>query len=421
MADAWNQEGVAGRCVDRYSEPERPSNDSQPDLQTTWGDDWEDGPTDQTLYTDEEDEGQEDMGPRPQARLRTLTATIKGGLRRLLPRFRKHSTNDDFDNGWNDQDTGEEAWNDEAWSDDEVFTTTPTTSSRLNKLASNFKGFLRRSVSKLKQRKAHCKDSDCVPAPEPWGFDEQVLAAQASKDTASKPLNFTDPLSPSTHVEAKDFLSRFLSTPRDLNIHPGKKHKLAMFMLRLCREACYEHVKLHAPRALTLLRFDSPDDLELQFWFDVLDSLRTEKAIPPAKPVKGEHEGYVDGLNVLRNKAEHREDFQSSLIKYLVWHLEKLDDKTRRRQLGEVLERLYRDECAVAARQLKAQTSMVVGGLDTNQGVGTPSSGAPTYGVVFPNTIPVGSSSDNSSQTAVDNVTITTASEPPCYTLAVED
>lgn len=361
------------------------------------------------------------MEPRPQARLRTLTATIKGGLRRLLPRFRKHSTNDDFDNGWNDQDTGEEAWNDEAWSDDEVFTTTPTTSSRLNKLASNFKGFLRRSVSKLKQRKAHCKDSDCVPAPEPWGFDEQVLAAQASKDTASKPLNFTDPLSPSTHVEAKDFLSRFLSTPRDLNIHPGKKHKLAMFMLRLCREACYEHVKLHAPRALTLLRFDSPDDLELQFWFDVLDSLRTEKAIPPAKPVKGEHEGYVDGLNVLRNKAEHREDFQSSLIKYLVWHLEKLDDKTRRRQLGEVLERLYRDECAVAARQLKAQTSMVVGGLDTNQGVGTPSSGAPTYGVVFPNTIPVGSSSDNSSQTAVDNVTITTASEPPCYTLAVED
>ena len=180
MADAWNQEGVAGRCVDWYSEPERPSNDSQPDLQTTWGDDWEDGPTDQTLYTDEEDEGQEDMEPRPQARLRTLTATIKGGLRRLLSRFRKHSANDDFDDGWNDQDTGEEAWNDEAWSDDDVFTTTPTTSSRLNKLASNFKGFLRRSVSKLKQRKAHCKDSDWVPATDPWGFDEQVLAAQAS-------------------------------------------------------------------------------------------------------------------------------------------------------------------------------------------------------------------------------------------------
>ena len=420
MADERNQESVAGRCVNWNSGLERPSNDSPADLQTTWGDDWEDGPTDQTLYTDE-DERQEDMEPRPQARLRTLTATIKGGLRRLLPRFRKYSANDDFDDGWNDQDTGDEAWNDEAWSDDEVFTTTPTTSSRLNKLASNFRGFLGRSVSKLKQRKAHCKDSDWVPAPDPWGFDEQRLAAQASKDTASNPLNFTDPLVPSSHVEAKDFLSRFLSTPRDLNIHPGKKHKLAMFMLRLCREACYEHVKLHAPRALTLLRIVSPDDLELQYWFNILDSLRTEKGIPPARPVKGEHEGYVDGLKTLRNKAEHREDFQSSLIEYLVWHLEKLDDKTRRRQLGDVLEQLYRDECAVAARRLEAQTNVVVGGLDTNQGVVTPSSGAPTHGVVSPNAIPIGSSSDNSSQTAVDNVTTTTASEPPCYTLAVED
>lgn len=276
-------------------------------------------------------------------------------------------------------------------------------------------------MTKLTLRKAHCKDSDWVPAPDPWGVDEQVFATQASRDSASKPLNFTDPPVPTSQIEAKDFLSRFLSTPRDLNIHPGKKHKLAMFMLRLCREACYEHVKLHAPRALTLLRIDSPDDLDLQFWFDVLDSLRTEKAIPPAKPVKVEHGGYVDGLKVLRNKAEHREDFQSSLIKYLVWHLEKLDDKTRRRQLRDVLEQLYRDECAVAPRRLEAQTNVVVGDLGTNQGVVTPSSGAPTYGVVSPNAMPIGSTSDNSSQTAVDNATITTASEPPCYTLAVED
>ncbi|KAI4099070.1 MAG: hypothetical protein LQ339_006143 [Xanthoria mediterranea] len=405
MADAWVQERVAGN-----SGPERPSNDSQADLQTTWRDNWDDSPADQTFCTDEQDEGKENMESRRQARLRTLTATIKCSLRRLLPRIRKHSANDDFDDGWNDQNTGDETWNDEAWSDDEVFTTTPTTSSRLNLLASNFRSFLRRSVTKLKLRKAHCKDSDWVPAPDPWGFDERVFAEQASEDTASKPLNFTDPLVPSSHIEAKDFLSRFLSTPRDFNIHPGKKHKLAMFMLRLCREASYEHVKLHAPLALALLRIDSPDDLELQYWFDILHSLRTEKGIPPARPVKGEHAGYVDGLKILRNKAEHREDSQSSLIKYLVWHLEKLDDKTRRRQLGDVLEQLYREEC------------VVVGGLNTNQGVGTPSSGAPTLGVVFPNAIPIGSSSDNSSQTAVDNIpATTTALKPPCYTLAVED
>ena len=88
MAAARNQESVAGRGVNLYSGPERPSNDSQAELQTTWGDDWEDGPADQTLHTDEEEEGKENMESRPQARLRTLTATIKSGLRRLLPRFR---------------------------------------------------------------------------------------------------------------------------------------------------------------------------------------------------------------------------------------------------------------------------------------------------------------------------------------------
>ncbi|KAI4257639.1 MAG: hypothetical protein L6R42_005529 [Xanthoria sp. 1 TBL-2021] len=356
MADVWNEEVVSGGSVDWNSVPEEPSRGIQGDLQTTWEENWDDGPAEQTDDWNEgteEEEEEEEVESSRRARLRTLTATIKGGLRRRLAHLRRHSAKDDLDDGWNDQDTA-----DAAWSDDGVFTTNPTTSSRLTKLASNFRGLVKRSVPKLARSKAHSKDNERAPAPEVWGYvspeeieAERALAAHASKEAASEPLNFTDPLLSFPDVEGEDFLSRFLSKTRLIAIHLERKHKLAMFMLRLCQEACYEHVKMHAPRALTLLQINAADDIEFQYWFDIIDSLRWKEKIPKGRVLKGENPGYNDGLKMLRHTAEHRLDYDSKPIKYVVWHLEKLDDEPRRSELGSALEQVYRNECEVAARK----------------------------------------------------------------------
>lgn len=82
MADVWNEEVVSGGSVDWNSVPEEPSRGIQGDLQTTWEENWDDGPAEQTDDWDEgteEEEEEEEVESSRRARLRTLTATIKGG------------------------------------------------------------------------------------------------------------------------------------------------------------------------------------------------------------------------------------------------------------------------------------------------------------------------------------------------------
>ncbi|KAL8849063.1 MAG: hypothetical protein Q9221_005962 [Calogaya cf. arnoldii] len=319
-----------------------------------------------------------------QGRLWKLAANIKCSLRHPVARLRKLPANDNIDDGWNNQDT--EDWAGENTEEHEA----------------------KRALEQPN-------------APLAWDPETpQEIAAQRALEELDKPaaetLDFTDPL----------------------------PHDNQDFLLRLCQEAYFEHVKMHAPRELTVLQISSPDAIEFQYWLDIIVSLRFEGKIPKAPVIKGENPGWYDGVNMLRHTAEHRLlDYDSKLIEYVVWHLRKLDDEPRRSQLASALEQIYRDECTVAAAR-EAHTNAFVEDLEIEQqGTTSPVSiqryqQAPvsiqqyqeplatpsTHSTIFlglSSTTLVGSVSDDSSHTVADDLpSVTTTLEPPTYLPAIE-
>ncbi|KAL8649647.1 MAG: hypothetical protein Q9226_005488 [Calogaya cf. arnoldii] len=410
MTDTWNQESDPG-SMDWNSVP---ASDHRDDLQTAW-EDWDNRATDQTYrlsnisrYTDRSDAEESEIETSPKPRLRKLAATFKRNLRHPFARLRKLPASDNIDDGSNNQYTDDWAWE---------------------------------NTEELEAKQALAQPN----GPLDWACEgEGEIAAQRALEEldkpAAKPLDFTDPLS----HDGQDFLLRFLANPRHIAIHPERKHKLTMFMLRLCQEAYFEHVKMHAPWELTVLQISSSDAIEFQYWLDIIVSLRSEGKIPKAPVIKGENPGYYDGVNMLRHTAEHRLlDYDSKLIEYLVWHLRKLDDEPRRNQLASALEQVYRDECAVAAAR-EAHTNAFVEDLEieqqgttspvstrqyqqppvSNQQYQEPPTTPSTDSTIclgLSSTTLVGSSSDNSIHTVADDLpSVTTALEPPTYLPAIE-
>ncbi|KAL8779357.1 MAG: hypothetical protein Q9194_001492 [Teloschistes cf. exilis] len=81
-----------------------------------------------------------------------------------------------------------------------------------------------------------------------------------------KLLDFVAPLQESSSTsqssQEKSFLRHFLSERRSINIHPERKHRLAMFSHRTCEEASFAYVAVQEPLALSILRVYTPDQVE---------------------------------------------------------------------------------------------------------------------------------------------------------------
>ncbi|KAL8669890.1 MAG: hypothetical protein Q9168_005537 [Polycauliona sp. 1 TL-2023] len=407
MADTWNEEVAAGENAGWDSAPDSYSEFIPAQLQPAWEENGDTYHTDDDDISNEQDEEQTEVSRRE--RPLTFTATVKYGLRDRLARLRKHSANENSGDG-----SGNEA-TDHAGSSDHRDQTEPTASARFHKLASIFKGLIKGSKSKHAQNTpAGTINNEWAAPADSWSLSteqrEADLRDQAEAKAALEPRNFTDPLE---DVEGEDFLSRFLSHPRHLAIHPDRKHKLAAFMLRLCQEAFYEHIKFHAPRALTLLRIKSADHHEFQYWFDIIDGLRKREDIPKGKAVNQDGIRYKHGLQDVRHVTEHRRDYNSFMIQCVVWQLEDLDDQTRRSQLGAALEQMYDDECAASEAR--------IGGVDEDPTADETATLSPTiatfYNSLSSSATLIGSNSNISGQTAVDDdlpATTATPKAPTC-------
>ncbi|KAL8788635.1 MAG: hypothetical protein Q9213_001563 [Squamulea squamosa] len=194
----------------------------------------------------------------------------------------------------------------------------------------------------------------------------RLALEQKERDGAvSEPSKFVDPLPEISIVESNDFLSRFLFKLRKVDIHPERKHKLSRFLLRMCEEASFAHVSLHAPSMLSLLRISTPDEIELRCWIEIIDNLRDKKKIPAGRTFDNETPGDKCGVLMMRHIATHRMDYDSKLIEYVVWFLEKLDDHSRRQQVEEALEQVYYDERATALRGEAEITAIDLQGWET--------------------------------------------------------
>ncbi|KAL8905457.1 MAG: hypothetical protein Q9171_006655 [Xanthocarpia ochracea] len=156
----------------------------------------------------------------------------------------------------------------------------PLTSSRVGKLASSLKGFVRKHSPRRQRTNSYQEwtlagDSWQTPA-DNWsleGIHVEVNLNEAD-EAVSQLANFTEPLAESSDGEAEDFLSRFLSTRREVDIHGDRKHKLAMFLAKVCEEASFAFVLRHDPGMLPLLQISTPDQVEFEVWVTLVGHVR---------------------------------------------------------------------------------------------------------------------------------------------------
>ncbi|KAL8768196.1 MAG: hypothetical protein Q9209_005505 [Squamulea sp. 1 TL-2023] len=184
----------------------------------------------------------------------------------------------------------------EAYQDNEWPQIERTVQSRISALAIKLKVSVKQRIRRLRGHETYEdteeEDSDAEHRYRGWDDWGYEYYANNNREVAEVPkyLEFTDPVpnKPSENaclLSAGDFLSRFLSARRLVNIHPERKHGLAVFLATICEEASFDHVSFHAPARLVLLRVDTPDRLELQDWVDLVWRLRQMKEVPDdAKP-----------------------------------------------------------------------------------------------------------------------------------------
>ncbi|KAL8658745.1 MAG: hypothetical protein Q9202_007446 [Teloschistes flavicans] len=180
--------------------------------------------------------------------------------------------------------------------------------------------------------------------------------------TDPKPLDFIAPIpesSLSNSSQEEGFLHQFLSKRRCIDIHPERKHKLAMFLHRMCEEASFAYVSLHEPLMLSILRVHAADQVELSVWMTVVGNLRrvnkslADGLLPWPNPSHRTNavEKESDNVSRLRQVAVHRWDYTSKLVEDVVEYLGMLHDTSRRGQVEDALEELYHDECARHSNQ----------------------------------------------------------------------
>ncbi|KAL8724568.1 MAG: hypothetical protein Q9166_007878 [cf. Caloplaca sp. 2 TL-2023] len=238
----------------------------------------------------------------------------------------------------------------------------------ISEFAADLKSSLKRKASRLWKNQDNDKVDGYSAKRNSWkdDWDDQLLGdnqpvQQVGEKTVERKLpSFTDPLpklSTSSQNGEQDFLSRFLSERRLVDIHPARKHDLANFLARICEEASFEHLMVHDPTRLSLLRLETPDQLELQPWIDLIGRVRYPSGSAddgsrwPWADVWCEREiRESDNVAKLRQVAVHRWDYDTKLIEDVVDYLAKLKDEERRRQVQDAVRELYEDECAAKAR-----------------------------------------------------------------------
>ncbi|KAI4106051.1 MAG: hypothetical protein L6R37_002414 [Teloschistes peruensis] len=177
-----------------------------------------------------------------------------------------------------------------------------------------------------------------------------------------KLLDFIAPLqessSPSKSSQEKSFLRQFLSERRYVKIHPERKHRLAMFLHRICEEASFAYLAMQEPLALSILRVHTADQIEFSVWIILIGNIRRlNKSLgdglswPNPLHRTDTIENNSDNVYRLRNVVVHRWDYSSKLIEDVVAYLERLHDTDRRAQVEDALEELYHDECARKSNQ----------------------------------------------------------------------
>ncbi|KAL9582431.1 MAG: hypothetical protein Q9212_003304 [Teloschistes hypoglaucus] len=208
------------------------------------------------------------------------------------------------------------------------------------------------------------------------GWDPSTPYPQDYERLTPELLNFTAPLQESSLAqssEERNFLNQFLSERRYVNIHPERKHRLAMFLHRICEEASFAYVALQEPLMLSTLRLNTADQVELSVWITLIGNMRrVNKSLgdghswPNPLQRTDTVESNSDNVSRLRHVAVHRWEYSSKLIEDVVAYLERLHDTDRRAQVEDALEELYHDECARKSNQEVPLSSEQI--VDRDQG-----------------------------------------------------
>ncbi|KAL8877933.1 MAG: hypothetical protein Q9198_004153 [Flavoplaca austrocitrina] len=321
------------------------------------------------------------------ARLTDRTASLRGSLQRKAAELRRRRLSsetlpcpeddedreegEEYENG---QDYEYDAYYEDAEDhedgehseDDKLTKIKPPFFTRICKLTAVWRDTVRQKVHRLRRHAERDNVGDKSNG-DSWGYpDSSTLVDDdnsqrygiRSPDTEEEPTypSFTTAL-PETS-KSEDFLTVFLSERRLVDIHPERKHNLALFFFRICLEAAFDHVKLHAPIWLTIWDVDAPDHLEFETWICLMGDLRQTKEIPYdgkcwySREVR--FESYVqdcDDILRLRHVAVHHWDYDSNMIGHVVQYLEHLDDQPRRKMVEDALRELYEYECAEASKK----------------------------------------------------------------------
>ncbi|KAI4270841.1 MAG: hypothetical protein L6R38_006998 [Xanthoria sp. 2 TBL-2021] len=349
-----------GAASDAWDDGSSPADSAEPEVWTGSGVDWEQGISEQQESKQIWRNGQ--FSASILARLNDRTASLKGSLRRRSAWLRRHLMS---------SETLERSDDEEEEEDGEWAEMKPTVFPRVSRLTAKWKDTFKQKVHRLRGYEFGDEVEDGDNDSLGWhdsetqvhGYDDWPYGS-SSQDIEERPKlpSFITPLPDVS--DSEDFLTMFLAERRLVDIHPERKHNLALFFARICEEAAFDHVRLHAPDRLVLLRVDAPDYLEWEQWIDLLERLRNAKEIPYRGrgwySTRTRFEHYVqdcDNIVRLRHVAVHHWDYDSNLIGHVVGFLERLGDEARRKKVEEALRELYGYECAAAAKAAKLEDS----------------------------------------------------------------
>lgn len=143
-----------------------------------------------------------------------------------------------------------------------------------------------------------------------------------------------------------DFLSRFLADRRWKDLPFEKSHGLVLLILRSVTACAFDAMQRWAPDDLILLRIDSPDQLELQWWLELLSDMGCRD--PKPTETVGTDWDLLDratgwgGIGQARHDAVHRQRYSNTLIRHAINFLIALNDLKRFREVEKTVETLYR-------------------------------------------------------------------------------
>lgn len=142
-----------------------------------------------------------------------------------------------------------------------------------------------------------------------------------------------------------DFLSRFLADRRWKGLPFEESHGLVLLILRSVTACAFDAMQRWAPEDLILLRIDSPDQLELQWWLELLSDMRSRDP----KPTEATETNWDllhratgwGGIGQARHDAVHRQRYCNTLIVHAVNFLIALNDLDRFREVEKTVKILY--------------------------------------------------------------------------------